>query len=191
MRTQMHHQWKQTFLAAAIILAMTAALPTRAVDTASTLPDQAIAVINTRYPGCAIRDVKVEREHNLRIFEVTVALTGRVIEAEITGDGNIVETEETIAVEAVPTTLKAVITRLSARGQQVVKIEKHEILSVPSLGAFRPLAKPVLFFDLKTRDGNGIKRSVIIEQNDTQCIPKGRAADDDDDDDDEGDDDDD
>lgn len=185
----MHQQWQQTWIATAIILAMTGLLTIRAEDAAVKLPDGALAVINTRYPGCAIRDVEVERERKIRIFEVTIALPGRVIEAEITGDGHIIETEEKVAVDAAPAALKAEITKLTASGQQVTTIEKHEILSVPSLGAFRQLAKPVLFYDLKTRDANGTKRSLLFEQDASGLSPKGRAADDDDDDD--GDDDDD
>ncbi len=153
------------------------------------LPDSALAAIKTMYPGYAIRDVEVECERNIRIFEVTIALPGRVIEVEITGDGNIVETEEKVALDAVPAALKTEITKLAANGNQVTTIEKHEILSARSLGAFRQLAKPVIFYDLKTRDENGTRRSFLFEQvEENRFIRKAHAADDDDDD---GDDDDD
>jgi len=183
----MHNWWRQTWLATAIFLTMTlAATPaTQAEGTAVKLPDGALTVINTTYPGCTICDVKAECERNIRIFEVTITLPGRVIEAEITGEGSIVETEEKVALDAVPAALKAEITKLTANGSQVMTIEKHEILSAWSLGAFRQLAKAVVFYDLKIRDENGARRSVLFEQVETRFIPKARAADDGDDDDDD------
>ena len=96
-----------------------------------------------------------------------------------------------MTLEAVPAALGTVISKLAESGNQVVKIEKHEILSVPRLEAFRELSKPILFYDLKTRDRNGKRRSVLFEQDATQVIRKGQAADDDDDDDNDDDDDDD
>ncbi len=185
MRTQMHQQWQQSWIATALILVLVlAATPaTWAGDAGVKLPDAAMEVIETTYPGCTIREVKVEDERNIRIFEVTISLPNRIIEVEVTGDGNIVETEEKIAQDAIPAALKPEIAKLIADSNLVMAIEKHEILSVRSLGAFRRLAKPVVFYDLKIRDENGKRRSVQFEQVETRFVLKDQADDDDDDDD--------
>jgi hypothetical protein len=191
MRTQMFHHWRQIWLAAITILSLTGTLTVWARDTTVKLPDNVLAVINARYPECVIKKVEMENERKIRFFVVTLSLPGRVIEVEIAGSGNIIETEEKVALEAVPAAIGTVISKLAESGNQVVKIEKHEILSVPRLEAFRELSKPILFYDLKTRDRNGKRRSVLFEQDATQVIRKGQAADDDDDDDNDDDDDDD
>jgi len=191
MRTQMFHHWRQIWLAAITILSLTGTLTVWARDTTVKLPDNVLAVINARYPECVIKKVEMENERKIRFFVVTLSLPGRVIEVEIAGSGNIIETEDKVALEAVPAAIGTVISKLAESGNQVVKIEKHEILSVPRLEAFRELSKPILFYDLKTRDRNGKRRSVLFEQDATQVIRKGQAADDDDDDDNDDDDDDD
>lgn len=186
MRTQMLQQWQQTWIATALILILAATPATWADDMVVKLPDGALEVINTTYPGCAIKDVEVEDERNIRIFEVKISLPNRIIEVEITGDGNIVETEEKVAQDTVPAELKSEISKLTANGGQVTTIEKHEILSVRSLGAFRKLDKPVVFYDLKTRNEKGIRRSFKFEQvEEKRFILKGQDADGDDDDDDD------
>lgn len=186
MRTQMHQQWQQTWIAASLVLIMALAAPAIwAKDADVKLPDAALEVIETTYPGCTIREVEVEDERNIRIFEVTISLKNRIIELEVTGDGNIVETEEKVAQDAIPAALKTEIAKLTAKGNQVMAMEKHEILSVRSLGAFRWLAKPVVFYDIKIRDENGKRRSVQFEQVETRFVLKDQVADDDDDDDDD------
>jgi len=191
MRTQMHQQWRQIWIATAIILSMTGSLAIQAKDAAVKLPDGVLAVINARYPGCAIQKVKMEKERKITVFEVALNLSGRVIELEITGTGNIIETEEVVAYEAVPDALNTVISKLTGSGHKITKIEKHEILSVSRLGALRELSKPILFYDLKTTDLNGKRRSFLFEQDATRVIQKGQAADDDDEEEDDDSDDDD
>ena len=140
MRTQMHQQWRQIWIATAIILSMTGSLAIQAKDAAVKLPDGVLAVINARYPGCAIQKVKMEKERKITVFEVALNLSGRVIELEITGTGNIIETEEVVAYEAVPDALNTVI----QVDQTVTRNRKaYEILSVSRLGALRELSKPI------------------------------------------------
>lgn len=177
-----------------IILFMNGIFTIRAKDAAVKLPEAVLAVIKARYPQCTIRNVEMESERRIRFFVVNLTLPGRVIEVEITGAGEIIETEEKVKAETLPASFRTEISKLTADGRQIMKIEKHEIMSVPFLGAFRQLSKPILFYDLKTRDSNGAKQSVLFEEGANGIIKAGKTpndnnADDNNDDDDDDDDD--
>lgn len=190
MKKQTLRSWRSVAIVLAAILTMMGALTARAEETAGQLPAAALAAIKAKYSDCTITSVEMETERKIRFFEVEITLPGREIEMEITGAGAMIESEEDVKADTLSPALKAEVANLTDSGRSVVKIEKHEVFSVPCLGSCRQLAKPIVYYDLKTRDGNGIKQSILLEDDASKITKISKRGDDDGDDDDDDDDDD-
>jgi hypothetical protein len=134
-----------------------------AAVTLDNIPAKAREALLKLADGNAIVEVESEKEHGVQVYEASWRVNGKEVEAEVTADGILLETEQGVDAEAVPQAVRTAAETALA-GADKIHYEMHT----------------VVFYEVEGRV-NGKNKEVKIS-------PTGQVAGQEDDDEDEGDD---
>jgi len=133
---------------------------------AGELPDKAKAALEKAFPGVQIRDVEKEKEFGTVYYGIEITHEGKRLEVEVSPDGVLGEVESVIEQKELPDSVSQAVTE-QLKDMTIVKIEKHERRGSAKSGAWVPLATPVIFYDVKYKDGD-TRKSQIFSASGTQ-----------------------
>ena len=88
----------------------------------STLPAAVEKTVRARTQGATVKGFATEVEHGKKTYEVQTVVNGHTRDLSIAGDGTLLEIEEEVAFDTLPTEVKAALTAKAA-GAKIVKIE--------------------------------------------------------------------
>ncbi len=129
---------------------------------ASELPDKAQAALEKAFPGVQVRDVEREKEFGARYYGAEITVNGRRLEVEVSPDGVIGEVESVVDGKDVPAAIQEAIAR-QLKDKTIVKVERHERRASAKSGSWVPLSSPVIFYDVKYKDGSR-RKSLILDE---------------------------
>ena len=99
-----------------------------------------------RLAGVArIDEIEREKEHGTTVYEAEWSAGGVTYEATVTADGTLLETEETVSLEHVPTAVRAAIAKYFGAIDKVV-VEKKTIIVYEAEGEIDGREKELLIF---------------------------------------------
>lgn len=169
--------FKSNFILTVIILFFS--LPLMATELSKPAED----AIKQAFPGAVIDEVDSEREHGVFYYEAEIKYKGDKLEVEVSPDGIIGEVEGKVNFKNLPQPVKTTA-RKYLKNAKIRWVEKHERRGTASAGSWVPLAKPIMYYEVKYKL-RGKKRSIFIYEDGTLVKSRKKIGEDYDDDDDE------
>jgi uncharacterized membrane protein YkoI len=90
--------------------------------TKADLPVAVQKTVDAQTPGAAIRGFSTEIENGKRIYEAELMVSGRTKDISMDKDGNIIENEEEVALDSLPTAVRDGLTHAAGSGT-ITKVE--------------------------------------------------------------------
>ncbi len=91
------------------------------------LPARAKEALLKLADGNAITEIESEKEHGVQIYEAAWMVNGKEVEAEVTADGILLETEQGVAADEVPQAVRDAAQKALA-GAEKVHYEMHTVV---------------------------------------------------------------
>ena len=119
------------------------------IELAQVTPE-AKKVLETRFPEATITEVESEYAWGLKVYEAELKQGDREMDVKLSLDGKIIEVETQVSLSEVPKAAAETITE-AAKGGEVTKIEKVELLGKIKSGKVVKLDEPKIFYEAKYR----------------------------------------
>lgn len=106
------------------------------------VPEKAKAALMKLAGDNKILEVESEKEHGVAVYEASWKVDGREVEAEVTGDGVLLELEEGVDAQDVPEAVRAAAEQ-SLAGAEKIHYEKHTVVVYEAEGRVNGKAKEI------------------------------------------------